>query len=334
MLIDDVTVILKGGEGGGGIVGFNRTKGNSGPTGGNGGPGGDVILEAISDISALKQFRYNKEFKAEDGGVGSTRLLDGKRGEDLILKIPTGTVVTNLDTGETREMNNEGDQFLVAHGGYRGRGNFHFRASTNTTPMNSEEGKPGESFTFRLELKMIADVGLIGLPNAGKSSLLNALTGAHSKIGNYAFTTLEPHLGAYYGLILADVPGLIEGASDGKGLGDKFLRHIERTRSIFHLVSAESDDVVRDYDIVRNELQAFNPELLKKDEQLFLSKADMIDPKEAKKLLTKLKKKNKNAMMLSVIDDASLDAVKKILNKIKDAKKPVAEPVADESESD
>lgn len=321
MLIDDVTVILKGGEGGGGIVGFNRTKGNRGPTGGNGGPGGDVILEGVSDISALQQFRYNKEFTAENGGVGSTRLLDGKRGEDLILKIPTGTVVTNLDTGETREITKEGEQFLVAHGGYRGRGNFHFRASTNTTPTESEEGKPGESFTFRLELKMIADVGLIGLPNAGKSSLLNELTGAHSKIGNYAFTTLEPHLGAYYGLILADVPGLIEGASEGKGLGDKFLRHIERTRSIFHLVSAESEDVAHDYDVVRKELEAFNPALLEKPEQVFLTKADMIPEKDAAEKLKKLKKKNTNAIAISVIDDASMQKVKKILNRIKDEKK-------------
>ncbi|MFZ2887079.1 MAG: GTPase ObgE [Minisyncoccia bacterium] len=316
MLIDDVEVRLSGGSGGSGIVGFNKTKGNQGPTGGNGGPGGDVILEGVNDISALMQFRFNKEFKAEDGKVGTTRLLDGRRGEDLILKIPVGTVVTNLDTNESREITKEGEQFLVAHGGFRGRGNFHFRASTNTTPMNSEEGKEGESFNFRLELKMIADVGLVGLPNAGKSSLLNALTGAHSKIGNYAFTTLEPHLGAYYGLILADVPGLIEGASEGKGLGDKFLRHIERTRSIFHLISAESDDMLRDYKIIRDELEKFNPALLEKDEQLILAKADMLEPAAVKKQLTKLKKLNKNAIALSVIDDDSLEQVKKILNKI------------------
>ncbi len=320
MLIDDIEVKLSGGDGGSGIVGFNRTKGNTGPTGGNGGPGGDVILEGVNDISALLQFRFNKEFKAEDGQVGSTRLLDGRRGKDLIMKIPIGTVVTNIETGASFEITKAGEQFLVAHGGYRGRGNYHFRASTNTTPLEFEEGKPAETAQFRLELKMIADVGLVGLPNAGKSSLLNALTGAHSKIGNYAFTTLEPHLGAYYGLILADVPGLIEGASEGKGLGDKFLRHIERTRAIFHLVSAESEDVVADYQVIREELKKFNPALLEKDEQLILSKADMHDEKDAAKKLKQLKKLNKNAIALSVIDDESLDQVKTILNTIRDGK--------------
>ncbi len=316
MLVDDVTIQISGGEGGAGIVGFNRTKGNTGPTGGNGGPGGDVYFEGVNDISALQQFRYHKEFKAEDGKIGSTRLLDGRRGEDLILKIPIGTVVSNLDTNESHEITHEGERVLAAHGGYRGRGNFHFRASTNTTPMESEEGKPGEHFHYRLELKMIADVGLIGLPNAGKSSLLNALTGAHSKVGNYSFTTLEPHLGAYYGLVLADVPGLIEGASEGKGLGDKFLRHIERTRSLFHLVSAESDDVVRDYKIIRAELGAFNSHLLEKPEQLFLSKADMITPHEAAVKLKKLTSCNPNAIAISAIDE-TLGEVRTLLNRLK-----------------
>lgn len=320
MLIDDVTVQISGGKGGDGIVGFSKTRLTLGPTGGNGGPGGDVYLEGINDISALQQFKFTKEFKAEDGGVGTTRLNDGPRGKDLILKIPVGTVVTNLDTGEVHEVTQAGEQIMVAHGGYRGRGNFHFRASTNTSPKEFEEGKDGESFRFRLELKMIADVGLVGLPNAGKSSLLNALTGAHSKVGNYSFTTLEPHLGAYYGLILADVPGLIEGASEGKGLGDKFLRHIERTRQIFHLVSAESDDVVRDYNIIRAELEAFNSELTKKTEQLFLSKMDMVTEDEAAEKLKKLKKCNSNALAISVIDDARMKVVKKLLAQIIDTK--------------
>lgn len=314
MLIDDVVVRVSGGKGGDGIVGFSKTRLTLGPTGGNGGPGGDVYLEGVNDISALQQFKFTKEVKAEDGGQGTTRLNDGPRGQDLIVKIPVGTVCTNLTTGEVREITKAGERIMAAHGGYRGRGNFHFRASTNTTPKEFEEGKEGESFEFRFELKMIADVGLVGLPNAGKSSLLNALTGAHSKVGNYSFTTLEPHLGAYYGLILADVPGLIEGASEGKGLGDKFLRHIERTREIFHLVSAESDDVVRDYKVIRTELKKYNPELAKKDEQLLLSKSDMVSEKEVTEKLAKLKTMNPNVISLSVIDDDSLQRVKEILS--------------------
>ena len=320
MLVDDVTVRLTGGDGSDGVVGFNRTKGNRGPTGGNGGPGGDVILEGIADVSRLQQFRYNKVFKAENGQIGSTRLLDGRRGEDLVLKIPIGTVVTNTETGWKHEITTVGEQVLVAKGGYRGRGNFHFRASTNTTPMEFERGKEGETFEFRMELKMIADVGFVGLPSAGKSSLLNTLTGAHSKVGSYAFTTLEPHLGAYYGTIIADIPGLIEGASEGKGLGDKFLRHIERTRSIFHLISAESDDVVRDYKIIRAELEKFNPDLLTKDEYVLLTKIDSIEPKEVKSKVTKLKKLNKKVLPISIIDEKSLDALKKVLNAIGKAK--------------
>lgn len=316
MLIDDVTVKISGGRGGDGIVGFSKTRLTLGPTGGNGGPGGDVYLEGVNDISALQQFKFTKEFKAGDGGQGTTRGNDGPRGEDLILKIPVGTVVTNLDTGEVKEITSVGEKIMVAHGGYRGRGNFHFRASTNTSPKEFEKGEPGERFEFRFELKMIADIGLVGLPNAGKSSLLNALTGAHSKVGNYSFTTLEPHLGAYYGLIIADVPGLIEGASEGKGLGDKFLRHIERTRYLFHLVSAESDDVVRDYRTIRRELEAFNPELIGKPERLFLSKMDVVPPEEAEEKVAKLKALNDSAIAISVIDDESLKKIRAILNEI------------------
>jgi GTP-binding protein len=220
----------------------------------------------------------------------------------------------------TREMLSVGERIPLARGGVGGRGNFHFRSSVNTTPREYEEGKPGERFTLRLELKLIADVGLVGLPNAGKSSLLNELTRARSKVANYPFTTLEPNLGAHYDLILADIPGLIEGASSGKGLGIRFLRHIERTRILFHLVSAESEHPVRDYKTVKNELKTYSRELAGKFEYVFLSKGDAVSPKDLKKKLRELKKINPRVLPISIHDWDSMEKVRKILGKIQDRK--------------
>lgn len=317
MLIDNITIKLKAGNGGRGAVAFNRNKMMLGPVGGNGGKGGDIYFESISDLSALSQFRNKKDIKTDDGGNGRGDFVDGTDGKDIILKVPIGTVITNLTNGEVKEIINSGDKILVAKGGYGGKGNFHYRSSTNTRPKQFGPGRPGDEFTVNLALKLIADVGLIGLPNAGKSSLLNELTAAKSKVANYAFTTLEPNLGTYYELILADIPGLIEGASKGKGLGIKFLQHIERTKTLFHLISAESDNVVRDYKIVRNELKKYNKELLKKDEYLFLSKYDTISDKEVKKKLTLLKKLNKKVFAISIHDEEAIKNVREILNKIK-----------------
>ncbi len=320
MLVDDLTIRFEAGRGGRGSAAFNKVKKALGPTGADGGRGGSIFLEGVSDLSALQSLAHQKVIKAKDGGNGRGQFIDGKGGEDRIIKVPTGTRYTNLETGFVREISQVGERALVAGGGDGGRGNFKFRSSTNTSPTEFEEGKPGDINTYRIELRLIADVGLVGLPNAGKSSLLNQLTAARSRVAAYAFTTLEPHLGAYYELIIADIPGLIEGASDGKGLGFKFLKHVERTKTLFHLVSAESDDVVRDYKVVRKELKEYNPELAEKQEYVFLSKCDQVDAATLKKQLAALKKIKVTATPFSILDDESVEAVKKILNKLKDEK--------------
>ncbi|MBI3420600.1 MAG: GTPase ObgE [Candidatus Sungbacteria bacterium] len=318
MLIDEVTVHFKAGSGGKGAVVFTKTKMALGPAGGTGGKGASIYLEGVADISALASLANRREIRAPDGDNGRGQLTDGRNGQDTIILVPTNTRVVTLETGELREVTKVGERLLIATGGRGGRGNDQFRSSTNTTPLEFEEGRAGEEVTLRLELRLIANVGLVGLPNAGKSSLLNALTAAKSKVGNYPFTTLEPSLGSYYGLIIADIPGLIEGAAAGKGLGVKFLKHIERTKTLFHLVSAEGADVVRDYKIVRKELAEYNPELLKKREYVFLSHADMVQPDELAQKLAQLKKASDNIIPVSVIDNTSLGEVKKILNELKD----------------
>lgn len=316
MLIDDVKIKIIAGNGGRGCVAFNKNLMALGPAGGSGGKGGSVWVEGVSNLSALSQFRYKKILSAENGKDGRDQFKDGHEGEDLVLKVPIGTALTNLDTGKPIEITKIGERKLLAKGGWGGRGNFHFKSSTNTSPKEFEMGRDGEKFDFRLELKLIANIGLIGLPNAGKSSLLNELTNAKSKTANYPFTTLEPNLGVYYGLILADIPGLIEGSSAGKGLGIKFLRHIERTEILFHLISAQSENPKKDYLAIRKELGLYNKSLLEKEEYLFLSKSDEATPAEIKKKLAILKKINKQTMAISLYDDASLVPLKKILNKI------------------
>ncbi len=317
MLIDDVTIKISAGKGGRGSVAFNKNLKSLGPAGGSGGSGGSIYAEGVSDFSALNQFRYKKDLSAENGMYGRDQFKDGHDGKDLILKVPIGTVVHNLISKSEVEVTKIGERTLLAKGGKGGKGNFHFRSSTNTSPTQFQPGLPGEEFGLRLELKLIADIGLIGLPNAGKSSLLNELTNAKSRVANYPFTTLEPNLGVYYELVIADIPGLIEGSSKGKGLGIKFLRHIERTGIIFHLVSAESKSSVKDYKIVRKEIGAYSKALLAKPEYLFLSKSDEAPTIDLKKKLAALKKLNSKTIAISTLDDKSLEKVKNILNKIK-----------------
>lgn len=314
MLIDDIKIKVKAGHGGRGAVAFNKVMMSLGPTGGNGGKGGSVYLEGVSDIGALSQFRGKKELKAEDGENGKPQFHDGGDGKDIILKVPIGTLVHNLSTGEDSEIISIGQRLLVAKGGKGGKGNFKFRSSVNTSPTQFQEGLPGEEYELRLELKLIADVGFVGLPNVGKSSLLNELTNAQSKVANYPFTTLDPNLGVYYELILADIPGIIEGASENKGLGIKFLRHIDRTKTLFHFISAESPNPAKDYKIIRNELGAYSKKLLDKTEYIFLSKCDLLNDDEIKKKLDQLKTINKKVISISVLDDKSIKKVKKILH--------------------
>ncbi len=320
MLIDDVTIAVAAGHGGKGSVAFNKNLMSLGPVGGAGGKGGSMYAEGVSDLGALVQFRYKKSFQAESGMDGRGQFRDGRDGKDLVLKVPVGTVIHNRTEQSEAEITKIGERVILARGGRGGRGNFHFRSSRNTTPKQFEPGLPGERFEFRLELKLIADVGFVGLPNAGKSSLLNKLTNAKSKVANYPFTTLEPNLGTYYELILADIPGLIEGSSTGKGLGIKFLRHIERTRILFHLISAESASPQKDYQVARRELGNYSKSLLKKPEHLFLSKSDIATPDELKQKLEALKTVSPGAHAISIYSDASLGAVRSILNQIQSDK--------------
>lgn len=320
MLVDDVIVKIEAGNGGRGAVAFNKNLMSLGPAGGSGGAGGNIYFEGVSDLNALAQFRYEKEVKAKDGADGRPQFCDGADGPDRVIKVPVGTVIRKIETGETQEMLAISQRILVAAGGIGGRGNFHFRSAIDTSPRKFEEGRAGERFTARIELKLIADVGLIGLPNAGKSSLLNELTRASAKVANYPFTTLEPNLGTHYELILADIPGLIEGAADGKGLGIKFLRHIERTAILFHLVSAESAHPVKDYKTIKNELKNYSKELAKKSEYVFLTKSDLVSPKELKKKINVLKKINPRILAISIHDWDSMEKVKKILARIQDKK--------------
>lgn len=320
MLIDDIKIEVTAGHGGKGCVGFNKNLMSLGPAGGSGGKGGSVIFEGVSDLNALGQFRYKKQVEAPNGRDGKGQFCDGPDGKDLLVKIPVGTVIHNLDTNEDTEITKIDQKILIAKGGHGGRGNFLFRSSKNTTPKESEEGKLGEHYNLRLELKLIADIGFVGLPNVGKSSLLNEITNASAKVANYQFTTLEPNLGVHYGLILADIPGLIEGASVGKGLGIKFLKHVERTKILFHFISAESENPLENYETIRKELGAYNKDLLKKPEYIFLSKTDLVPPKEVTKKLKVLKKISSNIFPISIHDWDQLQKVKDLLNEIEKEK--------------
>jgi len=315
MLIDDADITVQGGHGGAGIVSFGKKMG-SGPDGGNGGKGGNVYFLGVNDITLLTQFTHQTAFEGGLGRPGGRNRKSGKDGEDLIIMLPVGTTVIDNETKEILfEIKDVNQKELICKGGKGGRGNYEFRSPRRTTPEFAQPGLSGEKKNLKLILKLIADFGLIGLPNAGKSSLLNELTKANVKVANYHFTTLEPSLGAYKNVILADIPGLIEGAAEGKGLGHKFLKHIKRTKAFFHLISADSKDVAKDYKTIRKELGKFEEFLLEKIEYVFISRTDLVSEKEFKEKIKILKKLNKNTGTISIYDPDAMEKIEKLVLK-------------------
>lgn len=316
MITDEVKIKIYAGKGGDGSVAFNKTKMSLGPTGGKGGKGGSVYFEGVSDLTALNKYKHLKENYAGDGKNGHENRATGADGQDKILTVPIGSVLHNLTTDKYFEITKPGEKVLGAQGGIGGRGNFFFRSPKRTSPTYAEEGKPGEEAEFLIELRLIADIGLIGLPNAGKSSLLNELTKANVRVADYPFTTLEPNLGVLENFVIADIPGLIEGASSGKGLGIKFLKHIQRTKVLAHCISLESDDLARDYKIVRKELESFGKDLNDKKELIILTKSDMVSSKELKEKTVLMKKINPAVYITSIHDWESLQKIIKALQKL------------------
>lgn len=324
-LIDEVQLHIKAGDGGDGVVRWRheKFKPKAGPGGGNGGEGGHVWAEVVSDLAYLEYYKHKKDFAAENGVAGGNLGKEGRNGEDLVLRFPRGTVLTNLDTGQEFELGEVGNKIMILRGGRGGLGNEHFKSSTNTTPYEWTPGKSGEEADFDVELRLFADVGFVGLPSAGKSTLLNALTNAKSKVAAYHFTTLDPHLGDMHGHILADIPGIIEGASRGRGLGYKFLRHIRRTDTLVHVVGLDSEDLIHDYETIRRELADYDESITQKDEIVLLSKNDLVDEKTLEETISLFKQKlgHNRVYSMTAYDDDSIKIFSSVLTQFLDEKK-------------
>ena len=321
--LDQAKIYIKAGNGGSGSASFRREKfvEYGGPDGGDGGDGGSIIVQSDRNLNTLIDFRYAQHFKAQHGKPGSKRNKTGANGEDLILKVPLGTQLYEEDNNTLiYDFTKNKEKYLVASGGKGGLGNVRFKSSTNRAPRKKTNGKLGEEFWIWLQLKVIADIGIIGKPNAGKSSLLAALTRAKPKIANYPFTTINPNLGvSYYGgkeITLADIPGLVEGAHKGVGLGDKFLRHIERCKILLHLIDLSEDDLLNSYKKIKSELSNYDKDLIKKKEIIFFNKSDLLDDNEINEKLKEFKKKIKiKYEILSVHSNKDIQKIKKLLIK-------------------
>ena len=321
--LDQAKIYIKAGDGGAGSASFRREKyiEFGGPDGGDGGNGGSVILESEGNLNTLIDFRYRQHFKAETGKSGSKKNKTGASGEDLILKVPVGTQIYEEDNNTLiYDLAKNKERFVVATGGKGGLGNTRFKSSTNRTPRKKTSGKKGEEFWIWLQLKVIADVGIIGLPNAGKSSFLSKCTKAKPKIANYPFTTINPNLGVlninHKEIVLADIPGLIEGSHKGIGLGDKFLRHIERCKTLIHLIDISEKDILGNYLKIKSELSKYDKKILKKTEIIIFNKLDLIDMDSITKKLENFRKKiKKNFEITSLLSGQNFEKIKKIIYK-------------------
>lgn len=315
MFVDEITIEAKAGDGGNGVVRWRHEKFRpmAGPSGGNGGRGGNIILKAVADVNRLAKYTGSKAFTALSGDSGSSGSKHGKNGPDLVIEIPVGSIVTDKERDRVFTFDQVNQEEIVLKGGGGGLGNEYFKSSTNRSPEDVTEGRPGERATLEIVLSLVVDVGLIGMPNAGKSTLLNNLTNAHSRIGDFPFTTLEPHLGALEEFIIADIPGLIAGASSGKGLGHKFLRHVERTKMLLHLVSLTEEDVLAQYEVVRRELELHKNSLGAKEEWIILTKKDLVDKAVIDRVQHDIDK-NKNRVF--VISAETGDGVKELRDEL------------------
>ncbi|MCA9368482.1 GTPase ObgE [Candidatus Kaiserbacteria bacterium] len=307
MFVDELTITAAAGNGGDGVVRWRHEKFKpmAGPAGGNGGRGGDVYVRAVKDPNRLAKYTGNPTFAAEPGEPGRNDNQYGHNGADIYIEIPAGSRVTDIERERVFEVLDPGEEVKILTGGSGGFGNVHFKSDTNRSPEQSTKGNTGQTGRFKIEVSLVVDVGLIGLPNAGKSTTLNMITNAKSRIGAYPFTTLEPHLGDFHGYLIADIPGLIEGAAVGKGLGHTFLRHVSRTKMLLHVVSLDSSDPISDYYTIRDELNDYDKSLLNKEEWILLSKKDLVNKDFISDIVKKLEKNEKRVFVLSQNDAES-----------------------------